>query len=216
MDARTTAERLEAIRVWLGFKYKAQLARVLGVQEPTYRQWENPRRAKTSHHLESDLVEKLARVARMRGLDPGPLYAMAGHDVRAAYLPQGMADSGAARFIPAGGTPLERAILAFVSARPNREPWVMRDHGLALVGVMAGDVAIVDLSRRDLIADQIVLASITEQHSGWSRSVLRLFRPPYLVAMTHDQGLLTPILIDHDSVVLRGWVIAVIRDLLTA
>mgnify|MGYP000870927482 CR=1 FL=1 len=90
----------------------------------------------------------------------------------------------------------------------------MRDRGLTLGGILPGDIAIVDLGQPPPAGD-LGLASITER-SGWSRSVIRLHPPPYLVAMTQEPSLLTPTLIDYDSVVLRGRVIAVIRDLVTA
>lgn len=211
MRQPTTAERLRAIRDRLGIENAADLARAIGVEPATYRQWENPKRAKSRPSLDLDLVEQLAALAVNRGLDVAPVYALAGYDVRGPVGPRGLADYGAVRYLPPERSPLQAAIAAWQAAGQNREPWVMRDAGLFLAGVLPGDVAIVDLGRPPP-AGAIVLASIDGAH-GWHRSVLRLYRPPYLVAQTADASLLTPVLIDEATVIVRGPVIAVLREL---
>lgn len=213
MREKTTAERLRDIRTSLGFNIAADMARALGVEPSTYRQWEAPQRAKMARHLDSDLVEKIAQIATARGKDVGQVYALAGYDARGPITPRGLADHGAVRYVPPERSPLLAAIAAWQAAGPNREPWVMRDAGLQLAGILPGDVAIIDLSAsRPLAAGALVLASVDGAH-GWHRSVLRLYRPPYLVANTSDESLLTPVLIDEAKVIIRGPIIAVLRDL---
>lgn len=210
MQDTTDAARLRAIRRLLQIS-QSTAAEALGLNESAYKMRESSSRAKAVPALDMAVAERLARIAAERGQDVGPVYALAGYDPRGPIAPKGLSDYGCVRYLPPERSPLQAAIAAWQAAGQNREPWVMRDAGLFLAGVLPGDVAIVDLGRPPA-AGAIVLASIDGAH-GWHRSVLRLYRPPYLVAQTADASLLTPVLIDEATVIVRGPVIAVLREI---
>lgn len=206
----TTTNRLRAVRTALGLTQE-QMAEALGLGVSAYKMRESRGRAKDVRHLPLELVERAAAAAASLGKHVGDIYALAGYDVRTGIAPQGLADHGALRYRPEPESPLAASVRAWTEAGINREPWLMRDRGLVLAGILPGDIAIVDLSRQPFRADDVVLASLDGNH-GWPRSLLRLYRPPYLIALTQDESLLTPILLDDTHAVLRGRVVAMVRE----
>lgn len=102
---------------------------------------------------------------------------------------------------------LQRAIADMRAETNALDPWVMKGWGLDMVGVMPGDVLMIDMNARPRAGD-IVCAQIVDWATGAAETVIRRFDPPYLTAHSAKLGPLKPELIDDDRVSVRGIAIA--------
>jgi hypothetical protein len=90
------------------------------------------------------------------------------------------------------------------------DPWVLRSRSLESAGYMPGDILMVDLNGRPEPGD-VVCAQIYDR-SGKAETIFRIYEHPFLVAATLDGRLMKPHLVDNDRVVIRGVVIASLRE----
>lgn len=93
------------------------------------------------------------------------------------------------------------ALEALIGRRLNVEKWRIEGTPLQAVGVMPGDIVLVDLDEPPLAGD-IVCAEIHER--GNVRTVFRLYQKPYLVPATFDAAIQMPIVVDDRNVIVRG------------
>lgn len=177
---------------------QAELARRLG-KSPTFltRVYDGQQELKLS---------EAERIARIMGLPLPEVLARAGLSQQPGPLappaPRGLEESGAAPYLgdwqgmrpPQGG---------------DQSVWTLRNDDLALAGYLRGDRVLVDMREQPRPGD-VVLAQIYDFSADSATTVLRVWRPPYLVrpAIAAD----APLLVDGSRVVIRGVVIAQSRE----
>ena len=124
----------------------------------------------------------------------------------AGYTPAPTASNGrqdAVRFTPdPEQVDLIAALQALIGRRRNTEIWRISSRALECAGFMPGDVVIVDMDARPRAGDP-VCADVHNGQRGVG-TVVRMFEPPYLVSSTFDPGLRKPLLVDEQSVIVRG------------
>jgi len=105
---------------------------------------------------------------------------------------------------------VETAIAAHKGNRNGVEPWVMKTHALDLMGVMPGDILMIDQNRRPKAGD-IVCAQLTDLATGRAETVMRRFEAPYIVTLSAKIGPTRPELVDDERVVIMGVETGIIR-----
>lgn len=103
------------------------------------------------------------------------------------------------------------AVRAAKGNRNGVEPWIMKGRSLDLLGVLPGDVLLIDQNRRPKAGD-IVRAQVTDLLTGSTETVIRRFDPPFIVAHSAKLGPQKPELVDDDRVVIMGVEVGVIRS----
>jgi SOS-response transcriptional repressor LexA len=105
-------------------------------------------------------------------------------------------------------------VLAAIDARKgNRnglDAWIMKSWSLDLLGILPGDVLMVDQNRRPKAGD-IVCAQITDLATGRTETVMRRFEPPFLTTYSAKMGPGRPEAVDDERVVIMGVEAGVIR-----
>lgn len=111
-------------------------------------------------------------------------------------------------------TPLDRAVEQLIDQQNGRDPWVTQSSLLNLIGILPGDILIVDLNQRPRAQD-IVCAQIYDFTADRAETAFRVFDPPYLVARsTNAQP--KPMVVDDDSVKIMGVVLSTLRPKISA
>ncbi len=113
-------------------------------------------------------------------------------------------------YSPVPQSPVARAIAALVGDRVATDPWQIRNRALEDVGVLPGDVVIVDLNETPKAGD-VVCAQSYRWSEGKAETIFRIYEPPYIVAASRDSATRRPMLVDDDRVVIKGVVIATLR-----
>lgn len=100
-----------------------------------------------------------------------------------------------------------RRIAEMMGARSGVDLWSVRGNGMLLGGYRSGDFILVDThaSERARRGDDVI-AQIY-RHGG-ARTVFRRFEPPVLLPLSPDPDELTVMVVDNDTVVIRGKVVA--------
>lgn len=122
----------------------------------------------------------------------------------------GLSDHEAEPYIAPKGDPLANLVTAAVAGRVHVVPWTLRSRALEDELCQPGDIMIVDLNAEPVAGD-IVCAQLYDFERGTAtRTVFRLFHPPFLVGAGREDGARTPHLIDG-NVGIKGVVELVIR-----
>lgn len=95
------------------------------------------------------------------------------------------------------------AVAAIRGRNNSIEAWVMKSWALDLVGIVPGDILLINTTARAKAGD-IVYALITDWSTGHVEAVLRRFDPPFICAHSGKLGPQKPDLIDDDRVLVRG------------
>lgn len=90
------------------------------------------------------------------------------------------------------------------------DPWMLRSRALETAGYLPGDVLIVDLNREPSPGD-VVCAQLYDWARSKAETVFRLYEPPYLTVATFDNSLRKIFVVDNQTTVIKGVVIASIR-----
>lgn len=122
----------------------------------------------------------------------------------------GLREPEAEPYQPQPSDPLDPAIAAMITQYPHAAPFTLRSRALEYEGYRMGDVLIVDLTASPQ-AGNVVCVQIFDVQSGEARTAFRLFEPPYLIAAGPVDDARRPRLIDSDTVVIRGTVLAALR-----
>lgn len=97
-----------------------------------------------------------------------------------------------------------RETVAALHAESNGvDPWVMRSWSLDLIGILPGDILMMDLNAKPKAGD-IVCAQITDWTTGQAETVFRRFDPPFISSHSAKLGPQKPDLVDDDRVSIRG------------
>ncbi|MBE0702071.1 MAG: helix-turn-helix domain-containing protein [Afipia sp.] len=102
---------------------------------------------------------------------------------------------------------VKQAVARFREESASLVPWIMKGWALDQVGVLPGDILLIDLNLRPKNGD-IVCAQITDWATGSAETVFRRFDPPFLTAHSGKLGPQKPELIDDDRVKVRGVMVA--------
>lgn len=105
---------------------------------------------------------------------------------------------------------ISSAVRDMCQGRNGRDAWIMKSYALELVGILPGDVLIVDLNMQAR-ANDIVCAQLYDFTHSRAETVMRVFQPPYLVTQSLRLGPQKPVAVDGDSVVIKGVVDGMIR-----
>lgn len=124
--------------------------------------------------------------------------------------PRGLAEVESARYDAEPLKVIDGAVKAMKGERNGIDPWVLKSRCLEGAGYLPGDVVLVDLNARPQPGD-VVCAQVYDRN-GRAETVFRIFEDPFLVAATLDRTLFKPWLIDNDRVIVRGVVIASLRE----
>lgn len=113
---------------------------------------------------------------------------------------------------PLDGPPrrIQAAIEALGVGRPGVDAWQIHTAALALAGILPGDIAVTDMHAEPVEGD-VVIAQDYKWSTGQAHSVWRLYTPPYLVCAATSHTPTKPMLVDHDRVVIKAVVTAVLR-----
>lgn len=98
---------------------------------------------------------------------------------------------------------VQPALEAMRAGRNSVEPWVVKSRALDLLGVLPGDILLIDENRRPKAGD-IVCAQVTELASGSTETVMRRYDPPFIVAHSAKMGPQRPELVDDERVIITG------------
>lgn len=122
----------------------------------------------------------------------------------------GLSDLEAEPYQAPKGDRMANLVTAAVAGRVHVVPWLLRSRALEDEGYLPGDVLIVDLNA-DPDPGDIVCAQLYDfERAGGTRTVFRLYHPPFLVGAGKEEGARIPQLIDG-TVGLKGVVEVVIR-----
>ncbi|MET3601021.1 helix-turn-helix domain-containing protein [Martelella mangrovi] len=125
-------------------------------------------------------------------------------------LPRGLGEKESEPFDAEPLSSVSGAVAAIKQGRNGVDPWVLRSRCLETAGYMPGDIVIIDLGATPRPGD-VVCAQVYD-NSGRAETVMRIFEYPFLVAASMDARLFKPLLVDNERVVVRGVVIASIRE----
>lgn len=129
----------------------------------------------------------------------------------AQRLTPGFSESDAAPFVSDGSAADNaRKIAALLGGdKPGVDIWTVRTDALMLEGYRRGDLILVDTHQSERCrAGDMVIAQLYNWKSGSVETVLRLFEPPVLIAVSATVSGGRTHVVDGNNVVIRGKVIA--------
>lgn len=166
-------------------------------------------------------------VARRAGVSPGTIYRWFDDD--ASFQPSratlrkiaaafGVEMPGEPNWKPKGFEDAELVAMVgeqipeSLRASIDQGVWRMTTRALELLGILPGDVLLVDLRETPRSGD-VVCAQIYDFQRGDAETKLRLYEPPYLLTATMDAALREPpIYVDGERAVVRGVVTRMLRE----
>lgn len=102
------------------------------------------------------------------------------------------------------------AIGAHKGNRNGVEPWIMKGWALDLLGILPGDILMIDQNKRPR-AGSIVCAQLTDLATGRTETVMRRFDPPYISTHSAKLGPTRAEQVDDDRVIIMGVEDGIIR-----
>ncbi len=177
-----------------------RLAREAGVSQSTLAKFLND--PENVAQLSISTVEKLSGAGGIRPYETKP-----------SATPRGISEKEA---IPFSGADEQLGFDRLISALTTGNslvPWVMNSRALEAFGYLPGDVLVVDLNATPQDGD-VVCAQLFDRN-GEAETVFRILEHPFLVAATMDRSTVKPLLVNNDTVVIRGVVTSSHRPRLT-
>lgn len=182
-----------------------QIARASGLNPSTLTRFRN-----ASGHGGLLSAATVAMVSSVTG-EPAPSAAPEGS---APMRPRGFAEDDAALWSPGLGASARLAsemAAPLTAAAPHRIPWELRSACLEKEGYFPGDILVVDLNAPP-VPGKIVCAQVYDwANPGNTRTVFRVYEPPFLLYAGPDMAQRKPFLVDNTNVVIKGAVVAMIR-----
>lgn len=131
--------------------------------------------------------------------------------LRPAEAPAGgFSDQEAEPYVAPKGDPMANLVTAAVAGRVHVVPWTLRSRALEDELCQPGDIMIVDLNAEPVAGDIVCAQLYDFERGSATRTVFRLYHPPFLVGAGREDGARTPHLIDA-NVGIKGVVELVIR-----
>ncbi|WP_319519847.1 hypothetical protein [uncultured Martelella sp.] len=146
----------------------------------------------------------LENVARYSGFRPGQ---MPGRSISGMAEPDALPYANDNEPRPAWIT---AAVQAASNGRNGVEAWIMKGGALDGMGIMPGDIVIIDQNRRPKTGD-IVIAQIIDPVRGTAETVMRLYQAPFITSHSMRLGPQRPEQVDDDRVSIAGTAIGIIR-----
>jgi len=146
----------------------------------------------------------LEQLARFSGV---PVHRLPKEDVRTGLPATDASPLDDSELLPAA---LKAAINVFLQEHEGSKAWLMKGWPLELMGVLPGDILIIDETKRPKVGD-IVFAKVSDWSHGTSEAVFRLYQPPYIISYSSRIGPQKPLAVDEDAVSLKGVCVAVLR-----
>lgn len=103
-----------------------------------------------------------------------------------------------------------RAIRELCAGRNGRDAWRMKSAVLDMTGIMPGDVIIVDLNKKPKSGD-LVCAQVYDWRADRADTIMRMYDAPFLVSQSHTMPSTKPLMVDDDTVMIKGVIDAVLR-----
>ncbi|MCI5075669.1 helix-turn-helix domain-containing protein [Oricola sp.] len=177
------------------------LAREAGIDHSTLSKWlKDPQNVAQLSPL---TIEKIARVGGIPPYETAPVRKPAG-------LAEAEADPFDLSDLPPSSSRVIADLRGVIGQRNGIDPWVMRSRALEHEGYMPGDILLVDLNATPIDGDA-VCAQVYDR-VGKAETVMRIYEQPYLVAASSAPDLRRPLLVDNERVVIRGVIVASLRD----
>jgi DNA-binding phage protein len=107
-------------------------------------------------------------------------------------------------------TRVDTALAALIGDRPAADPWRLASTVLEDAGYLPGDILVVDLNARPVEGD-VVCAQVYQWQKGTADTVFRIYKPPFLLAATRILLLRKPLLVDNETVIIKGVVTDALR-----
>jgi hypothetical protein len=153
--------------------------------------------SRADHLLNSHTIAKLGRAAGFafpEAPEPG--------------TPRSLAESDAFPYRPDDSLQDDAFVAAKALCRGHngRDPWIMSSQALAEIGVLPGDIMVVDLNETAREGDVVCVQSYS---GGAVATVFRVYRHPFLIGA--GPGARLPLLSDARSAQVRGVVIGTFR-----
>lgn len=105
---------------------------------------------------------------------------------------------------------VDAAIRAAKGTRNGVEAWIMKGWTLDMLGILPGDILIIDQNKRPR-AGNIVCAQLTDLATGRTETVMRRYEPPFIHTHSAKLGFLKPEQVDDERVVIMGVEDGIIR-----
>lgn len=177
------------------------LAKKIGRDASTLSKFLSPN-ARAGHTLSSDIIAGISRVTGIAAVDQ-PAVPMA---------PRGFQEPDAAPFRADAHRQSDviESVMHMVTQKNSVDAWTMQSRALETIGIMPGDILMVDLNATARAGDT-VCAQIYDWPQNQARTVFRLYESPFLVAATSDRALMRPELVDQEKVIILGVVVATLR-----
>lgn len=124
--------------------------------------------------------------------------------------PGGFRDRESEPYVAQPGDLLEDSIRSLVAGRNAIDPWRLQSKALDGAGFLPGDVLLVDMNGTPQPGD-VVCAQVYDWTKGRAETIFRIYELPFLVSSSSDPALRRPFMVDHERVIVRGVVEAMIR-----
>lgn len=194
---------------WVGFLERAtktsltELAKKAGLPHTTLK-----RITRNGYvgHLTPVTVAKVKAFTKLPGPDEFEL-----PEYQKAMLSAGLAEEAVPYDLKATD-PRTAAVKSYIAGRNNVHAWTMKNSALERAGVLAGDALIIDHTKKPAPGD-VVCAQVYDQPGGArAETVIRLYRPGWLVTAAADPLAYVPIQIVESKVAIMGTMIGMLRD----
>lgn len=177
--------------------------------------------------IKSRFNVETTEVARRSGVSPGTIYRWFDDDL--SFQPSratlrkissafGVEMPGEPNWKPKGFEDAELVAIVGeqipdeIKAQVDQGVWRMTTRALEMMGILPGDVLLVDLRETPRSGD-IVCAQIYDFQLGTAETRLRLYEPPYLMTATMDPALReAPTYVDGERAVVVGVVTRMLRE----
>lgn len=105
---------------------------------------------------------------------------------------------------------VKAAVASAKAGKNGIEAWVMKGAALDGMGILPGDVVIVDHNRRPKAGD-VVIAQILDYSTDTTETVMRLWQPPFIMMHSIRLGPQRPEHVDEERITIHGTMIGAIR-----
>lgn len=105
---------------------------------------------------------------------------------------------------------MKDAVAAIRAGRNHVFAFEMRSWALDQSGIRPGDVLVFDMQARPR-PDDVVCVQVADWSTGEAETVVRIYKPPFVMTHSAKLGLQAPLAVDEDRVSLRGVMLACIR-----
>lgn len=105
---------------------------------------------------------------------------------------------------------ISAAVQAAKAGKNGVEAWVMKGAALDGIGVMPGDIVLIDLNARPSTGD-VVLAQLLDFATGTAETVMRLYQAPFITTHSLRLGPGRPEHVDEERVTIAGVRVGLLR-----